>query len=82
MHTTVFHDLRLVEFADMEPWIQMVYGQVICGFSTVQGSVHLTLCCSRINCNCSIPKSNPEVLNLFVDEERGNKPVSVVINSN
>lgn len=37
MHTTVFHDLQLVEFADMELWIQMVYGQVICGFSTVQG---------------------------------------------
>lgn len=51
-------------------------------FPLFKGSVHLTFVWFRINCNCSVPKSNPEVLNLFVDEERGNKPVSVVINSN
>ena len=58
----------------------MAYGQVICRF--FHCARDQILCCSRINCNCSMPESNPEILNFFVDEERGNKPVSVVISSN
>ena len=86
--TTVLHNLQSVESMNAEPriWKNQVArrptGKFYVDFPLCRGSVHLILCCSRINCNCSIPKSNPEFLNLFVDEERGNKTVSVVINSN